>query len=56
MVSERQLVVNTTNAHHGGVKTEAVKAAIRLNAVTHGLTSKEVLLRGEDAETLNALQ
>jgi hypothetical protein len=56
MVSENQLIANRENAKLGGVKTEAGKAAIRLNAVTHGLLTKEVLKDGEDATVLNRLQ
>jgi hypothetical protein len=56
MVSEKKQVANAANAQKGGVKTEEGKAIVRLNAVTHGLTSKEVLLRGEDGETLSTLR
>lgn len=38
-----------------GPKTEEGKAVARLNAVSHGLLSKQVLLDGEDAKTLQAL-
>ena len=50
------MIANTANAKLGGVKTEEGKAAVRLNAITHGLTSKEVLLNGEDSDTLDALR
>ncbi|MFC2014316.1 hypothetical protein ACFLU8_05585 [Chloroflexota bacterium] len=56
MVSEAQLAANTANAQKGGARTDEGKASVRLNAVTHGLTSKEVLLRGEDGETLDTLR
>lgn len=39
----------------GGPKTEEGKAVACLNAVSHGLLSKQVLLEGEDAKTLQAL-
>jgi len=56
MVSEQKLIANKENAKLGGVKTEAGKAAVRLNAVTHGLLTKEVLLPGEDSMLLDALR
>jgi hypothetical protein len=40
----------------GGPKTEAGKAAVRLNAVSHGLLSKALLLPGEDVFELTALR
>ena len=55
MVSEKQLIANRENSRLGGVKTEAGKAAARLNAVTHGLLTKEVLLAGEDGSLLRSL-
>jgi hypothetical protein len=39
----------------GGPKTEAGKAISRLNAITHGLLSKEVVLEGEDTNRLEKL-
>jgi len=39
----------------GGPKTNGGKAITRLNAVSHGLLSREVLLEGEDEERLLAL-
>ena len=56
MVTQAQLVANAANARKGGVKTDEGKAAVRLNAVTHGLTSREALLCDEDAGTLNRLR
>ena len=56
MASEKQIRANRLNALKGGVKTEAGKAAVRLNAVSHGLLSKEVLLSGEDGCRLAALR
>lgn len=55
MVSENKLIANRENARLGGVKTKEGKAITRLNAVTHGLLSKEALLPGEDGETLNKI-
>ena len=43
------------NTNKGGPKTEAGKAVSCLNAVSHGLLSKEVLMDGEDGETLNRM-
>jgi len=56
MTSKKQLIANRENGKLGGPKTEAGKAAVRLNSVTHGLLSKEVLLKGEDAAELNRLR
>jgi hypothetical protein len=50
MVSEKQLIANRENAKLGGVKTKAGKAIVKYNAVKHGLTAKEVVVRGEDPE------
>ena len=55
MVSEKQLLANRENAKLGGVKTEAGKEVVRLNAVTHGLLTKEALLAGEDGSLLTSL-
>lgn len=44
-----------TNNKGGGPKTDAGKAVSRLNAVSHGLLSKQALLEGEDAKTLQSL-
>jgi hypothetical protein len=55
MVSEKQLIANRENSKLGGVKTEAGKAAARLNAVTHGLLTKEALLAGEYGSLLRSL-
>jgi hypothetical protein len=55
MVTELQLVANRENAKLGGPKSEAGKQAVRLNAVSHGLLTKETLLKGEDAGKLARL-
>lgn len=44
-----------TQQPKGGPKTADGKAITRLNAVSHGLLSREVLLEGEDGEKLKAL-
>lgn len=54
-VSDRQLEANKANAKLGGVKTAEGKAISKLNAIKHGLLSKEVLLEGEDESQLISL-
>lgn len=45
-----------TNTHDkGGPKTTEGKAVTRLNAISHGLLSKQALLEGEEAKTLQDL-
>lgn len=51
-VSQKQLAANRKNAKLGGVKTEEGKAVSKYNALKHGILSQEVLLEGEDEETL----
>ena len=56
MTSDKQVRANRKNALKSTVpKTPEGKAAARLNAMTHGLLSKEILLPGEDEEALKAL-
>lgn len=55
-ISQKQLEANRENAKLGGVKTEEGKAISRYNALRHGLLSQEVLLEGEDEETLLELE
>ena len=56
MASEKQIAANQANAAKAGVKTSEGKLAIRLNAVSHGIFSKEALLPGEDAALLAQLR
>ena len=56
MVSEIQLIANRQNAKKGGVKTEEGKAAVRFNALKHGLLSQQVVLPGEDRHAFNELK
>jgi hypothetical protein len=56
MSSELQILANQENGKLGGVKTEAGKAAVRLNAVTHGLLTKEAVVHGESKKMLNELR
>jgi hypothetical protein len=56
MTSERQKAANRANARHStGPKTSEGKAAIRLNALRHGLLTRDVALPGEDAELFEEL-
>ena len=56
MTSELQILANRENGKLGGVKTEAGKAAVRLNAVIHGLLTKEAVVHGESTKVLNQLR
>src|SRR5215216_7726585 len=56
MTSDRRAEANRRNALRStGPKTPEGKAAIRLNALRHGLLSREILLPGEDEEALREL-
>lgn len=55
-LSERQLVANQRNALRGGVKTVAGKEITRLNALKHGILSREVLIASESEVELAALR
>jgi hypothetical protein len=56
MTSPRKAEANRQNALKStGPKTPEGKAAVRLNAVKHGLLSEQVLLPGEDEEALKEL-
>ena len=56
MTSDKQARANRRNALKStGPKTPEGKEAVRLNAVKHGLLSKETLLPGEDEEALREL-
>ena len=56
MTTEKQIIANRINAHTGGVKTDAGKAAIRLNAVTDGIFCHDAVLPGEDSELLDSMR
>jgi hypothetical protein len=56
MVTEKQLAANRENAKKGGVKTHEGKAAVRLNALKHGLLCKDLLLQDEDGDALAQLR
>lgn len=49
-ISKKQLEANHKNGFMGGVKSEAGKEKIRLNAMKHGLLSQEVCLENENKE------
>jgi hypothetical protein len=56
MTSDKKAEANRRNALKStGPKTPEGKAAVRLNALRHGLLSKEILLPGEDQEALREL-
>ena len=56
MTSEKKAEANRENARKStGPRTPEGKEAARLNALRHGLRSKEVLLPGEDADALREL-
>ena len=56
MTSDKQTEANRRNALKStGPKTPEGKAAVRLNALKHGLLSRETLLPGEDEEALTEL-
>ncbi len=56
MTSDKQTEANRENALKStGPKTPEGKAAVRLNALRHGLRSEEILLPGEDEEALREL-
>lgn len=54
-VSGKQLLANRENGAKGGVKTPEGKEVAKLNALKHGLLSKEVLLSSENAGDLFVL-
>jgi hypothetical protein len=56
MTSERQKAANRANARHStGPKTSEGKAAVRLNALRHGLLTRDVVLPEEDADAFEDL-
>jgi hypothetical protein len=57
MTSDRQRSANRANARAStGPKTSEGKATVRLNAMQHGLLSRDVVLPGEDAEAFEDLR
>ena len=56
MISDRQLEANRRNAQHStGPQTPEGRAAVRNNAVTHGLTAQNAVLPDESKEEFDAL-
>lgn len=55
-ISEKQLEANRQNAQLGGVKTEEGKEVSKMNALRHGLLSKEIVLASEQASDLLELE
>ena len=56
VTSERQKTANQANARHStGPKTRKGKAVVRLNALRHGLLTRDVVLPGEDADAFEDL-
>jgi hypothetical protein len=56
MTSEKKIQANRQNALKStGPRTPDGKDAVRLNALRHGILSKEILLPGEDGEALREL-
>jgi hypothetical protein len=56
MPSQRQLNVNRRNAGLGGPKTPEGRAAVRCNALDHGLTASITVLPGEDPKAFQQLR
>jgi hypothetical protein len=57
MVSQRQLEANRANAKRStGPKSASGKARSRLNAVTHGLTSRQLVVGAEKPEDFDAFR
>jgi hypothetical protein len=52
MTSEKQSEANKQNGKKGGPKTEAGKDVSKMNALKHGMLSKQTLLSREDSEEL----
>ena len=56
MISNKQLEANRRNAALStGPRTEEGKAAVRLNALQHGLRARSILLPGENVEDYHQL-
>ena len=57
MASQEQIDANRRNAQHStGPKTPEGKAAVRLNALKHGLTAENAVITGEDVEAFEELR
>lgn len=57
MSTTKQIAANRANAQHStGPQSQPAKAAVRHNATTHGLTSKQLIIPGEDPEAFESLE
>jgi hypothetical protein len=57
MASEARVLANRANAQHStGPRTPEGKAAVARNAVRHGLTSRDLVIREDEREEFEALQ
>jgi len=57
MTTERQKAANRANARRStGPKTPKGKAAVRLNAIRHGLLARDAVLPGEDLDAFEELR
>jgi hypothetical protein len=52
MTSEAQIEANRENGKLGGVKTDEGKSVSRYNAIKHGILCQDILMRGEDENSL----
>jgi hypothetical protein len=56
MSTEKQIAANRLNAQKStGPRTPEGRAAVRLNGVTHGLTAKTLVLKGESEDDFKAI-
>jgi hypothetical protein len=55
MASEKQIAANRQNALKAGIKSHQASLAVKSNAVSHGIFSKECILPNEDAQLLAKL-
>src|SRR5271167_4890643 len=56
MATEKQTAANRLNAQKStGPRTPEGRAAVRLNGVTHGLTAKTLVLKGESESDFKAI-
>lgn len=57
MSTTKQIAANKANAQHStGPQSQEAKAAVRNNATKHGLTSKQLIIPGEDPEAFESLE
>jgi hypothetical protein len=56
MATEKQIIANRQNSLNAGVRTEEGKGIAKMNAISHGLLSNEVVLPGENAAMLEKMR